>query len=476
MRRVVLLLVVALGACGDKKLSVEELQNPETCKDCHQKHYDQWSGSMHAYASEDPVFVAMNKRGQRETNNELGDFCIKCHAPMAVNLGVATGTNFDPAALTPATKGITCYFCHNVESVADDHNNGLVVAMDQTMRGGAKNPTESPAHYGTYDEAMASKTNNSTMCGSCHDVVTPADVHLERTFAEWKTTVFAIQDPASFLPVTCSTCHMTPTDGVIASGDGLDVKKRDGGFHNHTMAAIDVALTPFPRMDEQKMEIEKILKPSLGIIGLRPPGSVVGPGGICLEPIGGGQIRVRVDSLSVGHHFPSGAAQDRRVWLEVTAYDASNNVLFQRGVVPDGMDPEAVGDSSLDCTNPMTCASFYDKTTKQDGTQAHFFWDVANVQSNLIRPPVTRDPNSMQYDHASNVVYPVPAVYPQIDRVEAKIWVRPLPFGAIDELIASGDLDPGVRTALAKPEATMLAATSTWLKSTVITASGCNPF
>src|ERR1043165_7437703 len=111
MRRVVLLLVVALGACGDKKLSVEELQNPETCKDCHQKHYDQWSGSMHAYASEDPVFVAMNKRGQRETNNELGDFCIKCHAPMAVNLGVATGTNFDPAALTPATKGITCYFC-----------------------------------------------------------------------------------------------------------------------------------------------------------------------------------------------------------------------------------------------------------------------------------------------------------------------------------------------------------------------------
>ena len=54
------------------------------CKDCHPKHYTQWSGSMHAYASDDPVFVAMNKRGQREA--QLGSFCLQCHAPMAVAL------------------------------------------------------------------------------------------------------------------------------------------------------------------------------------------------------------------------------------------------------------------------------------------------------------------------------------------------------------------------------------------------------
>ena len=39
---------------------------------------------MHAYAAEDPVFLAMNARGQRETKGALGDFCVKCHAPMAV--------------------------------------------------------------------------------------------------------------------------------------------------------------------------------------------------------------------------------------------------------------------------------------------------------------------------------------------------------------------------------------------------------
>src|SRR5881394_1184582 len=101
-----------------------------------------------------------------------------------------------------------------------------------------------------------------------------------------------------------------------------------------------------------------------------------------------------------------------------------------------------------------------------DGSQAHFFWDVATVTSNLIKPAITRDPNSPLYDHSTTVHYNIGAAYTNIDRIEAKIWVRPLPFGAIDELIASGDLDPSVRATLAKPDATLQSATSTWLKST----------
>src|SRR5262245_41195339 len=93
------------SGCDDKKFTVEQLQNPEVCGECHPKHYEQWSGSMHAYASEDPVFVAMNKRGQRDTNGALGDFCLTCHAPMALALDGVTGANYDPAALRPETKG-----------------------------------------------------------------------------------------------------------------------------------------------------------------------------------------------------------------------------------------------------------------------------------------------------------------------------------------------------------------------------------
>ena len=483
MKYVVLLL--ALVACNDEKYSVAELQNPETCKDCHPKHYEQWSGSMHAYAADDPVFIAMNKRGQRETNGELGDFCIKCHAPMALELGLVTketAASFDPAALPPAARGVTCYFCHNVEKVESDHNNGLVLAMDQQMRGGAKNPVDSPAHFSKYDPLMASATNNSLMCGSCHDVVTPAAIHIERTYKEWQSTVFAIQEPESFLPVTCSKCHMTPSKGVIADNPMItDVKARDNGFHDHSMPAIDQALIPWPQMAEQREGIEVILKPAIGIKGPRALGAPDARGGICLDPPG--ILYVRLDSLGVGHSFPSGAAQDRRVWLEVTAYDAANNVLFQRGLVPDGTDPEQTNDTTLTCPNGVddkTCAGFWDRTYKADNRPAHFFWEVARVEGKLIRPPITRDPNSPDYDHSSIVEYQVGAAFSTIDRIEARVWIRALPFGMLDDLIMSGDLDPSIRAQLAKPEMTLLAASSTWLKSTKGTGlamnTNCNPF
>ena len=49
--------------------TIEQLKDPATCKECHAKHYRDWSGSMHAYASDDPLFLAMNERGQREAKD-----------------------------------------------------------------------------------------------------------------------------------------------------------------------------------------------------------------------------------------------------------------------------------------------------------------------------------------------------------------------------------------------------------------------
>src|SRR5207245_2330902 len=81
---------VASCSSGDDQgpsLSLADLQDPQKCQTCHPDHFKEWSGSMHAYASDDPVFLAMNKRGQRETSGMLGDFCAKCHAPLALALG-----------------------------------------------------------------------------------------------------------------------------------------------------------------------------------------------------------------------------------------------------------------------------------------------------------------------------------------------------------------------------------------------------
>jgi hypothetical protein len=44
---------------------------------------------MHAYASFDPLFLAMNRRAQEETGGQLGAFGVRCRAPLATELGLA---------------------------------------------------------------------------------------------------------------------------------------------------------------------------------------------------------------------------------------------------------------------------------------------------------------------------------------------------------------------------------------------------
>lgn len=461
---IVMCALVACGGDGGPKLSVAELQDPATCMECHPQHYQQWSGSMHAYAAEDPVFVAMNNRGQRETQGKLGTFCVSCHAPMAVALGLTNGENFDPAAMPPVAKGITCYFCHNVDKVTDIHNNGLHLAMDQTMRGGLEDPKGNPAHHSKYDRLMDSDRNESEMCGSCHDINVPeaingvpGGVDVERTFKEWKTTFF-FTDKRPNIHLTCGGCHMFSKDDVVADFDGVEL--RPSGFHEHAWPAIDQALTPFPEMQAQADLIDRDLKDALAIINTNQSGL----GGICVTPQNGGQITVRVDTFNVGHAFPSGASQDRRVWVEVIAYDASNNVLFQSGVVPPGMDPEQINDPNL--------LGMWDRVFKKDNTPAHFFWEIARVDSStLLQPPVTNDPLDPRVDHSVTKAYPIAGMQGLVERVTTRMFVRALPYEVIDDLIASGDLAPGIRDAL--PTLEVKGARREWRRANRDAATGC---
>jgi hypothetical protein len=465
--------LAALAACGDSALPIAELQDPQTCQDCHPKHYQQWSGSMHAYASEDPVFVAMNRRGQRETGGSLGTFCVKCHAPMAVELGLTTGADFDPAAMPPAARGITCYFCHNVKAVTATHNNGIELAHDQTMRGAVADPdaVATPAHRSRFDPLMDSDSNQSEICGSCHDVVTPRGVELERTYQEWKTTIFA--QPGGLVHLSCGGCHMRSSNGVIADAPGLAVRSRDHGFHEHMWPGIDQALTPFPEIEAQAAAIKRDLDPAIAIIGPAPFASNVQPGGICLDPPG--RLTVRVDALGTGHMWPSGAAQDRRAWLEVIATDAMAAPVLTSGVVPDGDDPPELTDANAPPDTHLV--RLWDSAFKDDGTPAHFFWDVARVRSELLRPSITLDKNSPDFDHSATAVFDVGAAFASIETITARVRIRALSYALLDDLVDSGDLAPTIASQLRTLD--ILGAQSTWTRATKGTGpainTNCNP-
>lgn len=83
------------------------------CKTCHEDHYREWSVSPHAYAQMSPVFNAMHGTILKRTNGTNGDFCIRCHTRVGMNLGeplFISNANRHPVS----REGITCIVCHRV--------------------------------------------------------------------------------------------------------------------------------------------------------------------------------------------------------------------------------------------------------------------------------------------------------------------------------------------------------------------------
>ncbi len=412
-----LLLLVLVAGCPAFELSEEAARDPQSCGECHPDHLREWSGSMHAYAAEDPLFLAMNRRGQEETDGALGDFCVRCHAPMAVRLGETTdGLNLDE--VDAALKGVTCIFCHTVEAVDGDHNNPLRLAEGTTMRGGLADPLDNPAHPSQYSALHdREQLGSSALCGSCHDIVTPAGVALERTFAEWKGTLFA--DPENPSSLSCGQCHMDGRDGVAADFEGVRARR----VHSHMWPGVDVALTPFPEADAQRAAVQRELY-----------GTVLPT--ICVVPLGGvTKVTVNLENVGAGHGFPSGAAQDRRVWVEVHAYEGENEV-FSSGVVPAGQPVRGTPDPDL--------WTLGDRLFGADGAEVHMFWEAAAYESTTLPGALTNDPTDPDFTAAHRQrEYPIPGAEP--DRVTVDVHVRPFGLDVADDLIASGHLDPAVR-------------------------------
>ena len=58
-----------------------------TCATCHRKQYEEWSVSQHAYAQLSPIYMAFQTTINMKTSRTNGDFCIRCHNPVGMNLG-----------------------------------------------------------------------------------------------------------------------------------------------------------------------------------------------------------------------------------------------------------------------------------------------------------------------------------------------------------------------------------------------------
>lgn len=426
------LALFALAACEQAEEGPpKRLLDASECKECHPDHYQQWLGSMHAYASEDPMFLAMNARGQRETGGELGDFCVKCHAPVAVALGATKdGLNLDE--LAPELKGVTCYFCHNVATIEGTHDNPITLAMNDVLVGEISDPVDNPHHRSDYSPALDGTTLESgKMCGSCHDIVNGHGVQLERTYDEWLQSFYSDADPDNpqqiiYYGNSCNNCHMLGSDGPVADYEGVKSRR----FRDHRFVGVDLALTDFPDAEQgpalvadQKAAMDTFRAPALCT-------------GLCVrepEEGEGTDVVVWLHNETAGHHWPSGASQDRRGWVQLAGYDAGNAVL-QSGIVgpQESIDAAAEADPNVWVLR--------DHAYGADGEHASMFWEVTSIESELLTVAAT---NGTKYDKSTwgKRIWHVDG---PVDRATVQVNLRPVPFELIDELASDG-LDPAVK-------------------------------
>jgi hypothetical protein len=444
--------------------SRDKLLDPATCNECHQDHYKEWAGSMHAYASKDPLFRAMNKRGQEETHGTLGNFCVHCHAPMAeYEMNDGGEATIDPATIPEKLSGITCYFCHNAVDVTGTHNNPVVLGNDITMRAAITDPKPFKAHPAAYSPLLdSSRVRSANLCGSCHDIVVPAHlgpgapapttlpdggisggIALERTFDEWKGSNLGTVPGAGTQP--CGACHMfVDPRGAMPIADPRGPHPTMPGSrirHQHDFPAVDTAFSEpdFPTVEggadirqKQLAAVQDELDRELRVE-------------TCVDSQFG-HVLVTLENQGAGHRFPSGASQDRRLWIQVHVTDGKNT--YDTGDIPLGASVVETSDAEL--LQKRVFALYRDVTTKDDGTPAHMFWDVKHIEPKTIpvaNPDEVKQGVGNRLDarfSSSQTAVPVPQT------VDVTVWLEPVGRDVINDLVTTGHLSEK------GPEATLL--------------------
>lgn len=400
-------------------LTKAERMDPAACSGCHASHYREWAGSMHAYAANDPLFVAMNQRAQRETGGAIGNLCLRCHAPMAVATGGTTGS-FDPTRLAAGERGVTCYFCHSVDAVLGASDDPLHLAEDGQFRAAIANPVPTPAHDSAYstlhDRTVAA---SASLCGACHDVQLVSGLAIERTFAEWRSSAYA--QPTSLM--TCGKCHMSGSQGPAVDTPGASAPFRT--VHDHAMPGVDLApvqSAPSPATLASQTPAalaQALLDPALDAA-------------LCVRASGQGQtVTVSLTNELAGHGFPSGAVHNRRAWVELVA-SAGGQVVFESGVIPDDQTSvESLGDPNL---------WLLKETLRDDaGAPVLFMWEAATTRPSSLPAAVTQDPTDPRFDHAVTKTYSLPVA---ADEVRMRVRLAAVAPEVVASLVASGDLDP----------------------------------
>ena len=216
------------------------------CGKCHQKIYDEWRISSHAYAAISPMFQRFEQKITELSQGTIGTFCVRCHAPVATQLNFPReGSILDAAYVY--REGVTCVACHRVaERYGRVHGErrmepgpltapvyggvggagvAEVIARKDEYKVKLDPESKKPGQVLHYQGIKFEQLGDSGYCQSCHQVAVHPGIALEVVWAQYRS------GPACKKGISCQDCHMGAvpgkpmgyTVGAAANMSGLSI-------------------------------------------------------------------------------------------------------------------------------------------------------------------------------------------------------------------------------------------------------------
>lgn len=345
---------------------VNEMQTASSCVKCHAfanapEQADDpfvspvvWRGSIMGGSARDPVFWAGVAVAHQDAPGETTD-CVRCHAPRAFVAGREAAIAMDE--LDPDDlSGVDCELCHRMLDDGVTPPGNARYTIDDVVGPDLDIPKRGPWEYGPglvpmHGWAYDPYVGDSRMCGTCHDVTTPAmrvdadgnplgvPFGEQRTYSEWKNSDFAAPGEGF---QSCQDCHMPAVADVAgcAEFNAMGETHPTGG-RRHDLAGANRRMVELLKQlygDAGEMEItDTVYDLALASIDRTLAEAatleVVAPATV--------DLAAGIDAWTVtvtnetGHKLPSGYSEGRVMWLEVLGR-VGEEVVYSSGRWIDG--------------------------------------------------------------------------------------------------------------------------------------------
>ncbi|MGA1839372.1 MAG: hypothetical protein ACMUIU_02000 [bacterium] len=334
---------------GTQPMEVMNITGSTECRVCH-GGYDRsiestfnWEGIMMAQASKDPLMYAALAIANQDIP-DAGDLCLRCHVPngwLRGNSVPTDGSKFTPQEL----EGIQCDFCHRVVNPLSEEGKALVEPNVDKLESGKYVISPEKIVRGPYTTIIAVHDSTESdfhktgdFCGVCHDVTNPIFINpvtgqpaaVERTYSEWKNSDFAKIGAKG----SCQNCHMPPKWGTASDPKRFDTSFQQVIFRDYLNIHEFVGgntfaqqiLPMFWNYDKEGLEALQNTRDK-AYIQLRKAATI--DLDFYNEPAGK-RLKVTVTNHT-GHKLPTGYPEGRRMWINVKAFDAAGDQIFESG-------------------------------------------------------------------------------------------------------------------------------------------------